>query len=213
MARTCIIVADGARARFITLEVPLDPELEGGARLREHRDLVNPIADIPERHQFSDRRGLAHASPRGAAHALDDHRDAHHAELERRYAQRLGEDARQFVAAERATRLLIVAEPRLLGELREHIDGTLSEKVEIVELGENLSRHPLNQIQEILALRGPCQRRGRRSRGSSALAASTRRRVESRAKRAGSECRFGATVALSSSGGHTATRRPPPPAT
>jgi protein required for attachment to host cells len=154
MARTCIIVADNARARFITLELPLDPELEGGARLREHRDLVNPIADVPERSQFSDRSGRGHASPQGAAHALDDHREAHRAELARRYAKRLGEEARQFVAAEDATRLLIVAEPRLLGALREQIDGTLSDQVEVVELGENLSRHPLDQIQHILALRG-----------------------------------------------------------
>jgi protein required for attachment to host cells len=154
MTRTCIIVADSARARFITLEFPLDAELEGGPRLREHRDLVNPVADIPERSQFSDRSGRAHASPRGAAHALDDHREAHRAELERRFARRLGDEARQFVAAEGATRLLIVAEPRLLGELREQIDGTLSDQVEIVELGENLSRSSLRQIQETLALRG-----------------------------------------------------------
>jgi protein required for attachment to host cells len=154
MARTCIIVADSARARLITLEIPQEPEVDGGARLREHRDLVNPVADVPERSQFSDRSGRGHASPKGAAHALDDHRDAHRAELERRFARRLGDEARLFVAAEGATRLLIVAEPRMLGALREHINGTLSAQVEVEELGENLSRHPLQQIQEILARRG-----------------------------------------------------------
>jgi hypothetical protein len=87
MARTCIIVTDHARARFITLETPVDASVEGGPRLVEHRDLVNPDADMPERALFSDRNGSAHASPTGAAHALDDHREAHQRETERRYAK------------------------------------------------------------------------------------------------------------------------------
>jgi protein required for attachment to host cells len=154
MARTCIIVADHARARFITLEVPQDASVEGGPRLVEHRDLVNPEADIPDRALFSDRNGSAHASPTGAAHALDDHRGEHQRETERRYARRLLEETERFVAHEQATRLLIVSEPRLLGTLRQQLSYERFRGVEITELGENLSRRPLEQIQSVLALRG-----------------------------------------------------------
>ncbi len=154
MARTCIIISDGARARFITLEVPEDPATEGGARLVEHDDLVNPEADVPARALFSDRAGSAHASPGGAAHALDDHREGHEREMVRRYVRRIVEHAEGFVKAQRANRLMIVAEPRLLGALREQLPHERFRDVEIVEVGENLSRRPLDQIQSILALRG-----------------------------------------------------------
>jgi protein required for attachment to host cells len=154
MARTCIIVADGARARFITLEIPEDPPIEGGARLVEHEDLVNPEADVPARGLFSDRAGSAHASPKGAAHALDDHREDHERETERRYVRQLMEHAEGFVKAQQATRLMFVAEPRLLGTWREQQPYDRLRAVEIVEVGENLSRRPLDQIQSVLALRG-----------------------------------------------------------
>lgn len=154
MVRTCIVVADSARARFITLEIPEDPQTDGGARLVEHDDLVNPDAEVPERGLFSDRAGRAHASPRGAAHALDDHREGHQREIERRYVRRLVEHADRFVKAQQATRLVLVAEPRLLGTLREQLPSERFRAVDIVEVGENVSRRPLDQIQSVLALRG-----------------------------------------------------------
>lgn len=154
MARTCIIVADSARARFITLEVPVDPTTDGGARLVEHEDLVHPEADVPERGLFSDRTGRAHASPKGAAHALDDHREDHRREAERRYVRGMVEHAERFVRQQQATRLMLVAEPRLLGTWREELGYGRFRAVEIIEVGENVSRRPLDQIQAVLALRG-----------------------------------------------------------
>jgi len=157
MVRTCIVVADSAHARFITLEMPQAHEMDEGAHLVEREDLVNPEAEIPERWLFSDRAGRAHASPKGAAHALDDHRRAHLRESERRYARRLVEHAERFVKDQQASRLMFVAEPRLLGTLREQLPYERFHAVEIVEIGENLSRQPLKQIQRVLALRGAVQ--------------------------------------------------------
>jgi len=154
MARTCIVVVDSAHARFFTLQVPEDALLDGGARLIEHRDLVNPEAEIPERQLFSDRRGRAHASPMGAAHALDDGRERHRAELERRFFRRLVGEVERFVQREQARRLVLVADSRLLGALREQLQGERLPQVEISEVGENLSQRPVAIIQSILALRG-----------------------------------------------------------
>jgi protein required for attachment to host cells len=154
MAKTCIIVADGARARFITVEMPEDPVVDGGARLVEHEDLVNPEADLPDSEMFSDRRSRSHASPKGAAHALDDHRQQHRQELERRYARRVADEARRFVARQGASRLLIVAEPRTLGVLRREFQGEPLRQVAIEEIGENLSARPLAEIQSSLAVSG-----------------------------------------------------------
>jgi protein required for attachment to host cells len=155
MARTCIIVVDGAHARFLTLEIPEDPSVDGGARLVEHRDFVNPEADIPARELFSDRRGRAHASPTGGAHALDDGRERHRQELERRYVRRLVDETERFLQQQQqARRLLLVAEPRLLGVYRQQLRPERSSQIEIIEVGENLSQRPISQIQSILASSG-----------------------------------------------------------
>ena len=154
MARTCIITIDSAHARFFTLEVPEDLRAEGGARLAEAQDLVNPEADIPERLLFSDRRGRAHASPAGSAHALDDGRERHRQELERRWLRRVVNETERFAQRENATKLLLVAEPRLLGALRAQLRYDHLRDLDVVEVGENLTQRPTAQIQSILALRG-----------------------------------------------------------
>ena len=154
MTRKCIIIVDRAWARFITVETPVDPSIQGGPHLLEHRDLVNPEATLPERGLFSDRSGRAHASPTGAAHALDDHREEHLHEMDRRYARWVLGEAAGFVAAERASRLLIVAEPRLLGVLREQVQPERFHGVEITDLTEEIAQLPLEQIHTILAQHG-----------------------------------------------------------
>jgi protein required for attachment to host cells len=154
MTRTSIIVADSAHARFFALQIPEEPLADGGAQLVEMRDLVNPDAEIPERLQFGDRAGRAHASPEGAAHALDGGRERHRQELGRRWARRLLDEGERFVRHERSTRLLLIAELRVLGALRELRVRERLGDIEIVELGENLVLHPVAQIQSILASRG-----------------------------------------------------------
>jgi protein required for attachment to host cells len=154
MNRTCIIVADGAHARFFTLEIPEEPRADGGARLVETRDLVNPDGDIPERLQFSDRAGKAHASPEGAAHALDDGRERHRQELGRRWARCVLDEMDRFVRHERSTRLLLVAELRVLGALREQLLHERLRDIDIVELGQNLAQHPVAHIHSTLASLG-----------------------------------------------------------
>ncbi|HWO13447.1 MAG TPA: host attachment protein [Polyangiaceae bacterium] len=154
MVRTCIIVADGARARFMTLEIPIEPSIDGGARLVEHDDLVNPEAEAPERGLFSDRMGRGHASGSGAAHAVDDHREQHQQEVERRFVRRLLERAERFVGEQGARRLVLVSEARLLGALRTQLVDHRLRGVEVLELAENLTRRALGEIQAKLAARG-----------------------------------------------------------
>ena len=151
MPKTCMIVADGIRARFITVEVPVDSDADGGPRLLEHQDLVNPEADVPARELFSDRSGRTHASPGGSAHGLDDHREQHQADSYRRFAHRIADAAERFTTEHQAQRLILLAPPRLLGVLRPALDP---KRLVITEVGEDLSRQPLQQIHEVLAARG-----------------------------------------------------------
>ena len=151
MKRTGILVAGSTRARFISVEVPDDAELDGGPRLVEHADLANPDGDVPARGLFSDRSGRAHGA---AAHGLDDHRDQHQAEIERRFARRMVDAAGQFVTAQGVQRLVVAAECQLLGKLRAEIDTKRWRDVELVELAEDLSRQSLRQMHGALAQQG-----------------------------------------------------------
>ncbi len=151
--RTGIMVAGGARARFISVEVGEDEQVDGGPRLVEHAEMVNPDGEMPARGLFSDRSGRAHASGVAAAHGLDDHRNQHQEEIDRRFARSVTEAAERFVSEQRVVRFVMCAEPRLLGRLRAELDLKRWRQVELVELGEDLTRHPLRQIQEVLARR------------------------------------------------------------
>jgi protein required for attachment to host cells len=152
--RTGIVVMDGARARFIGIQVPEDEAIDGGPRLVEHSELVNPDGDTPARGLFSDRSGRAHASAANAAHGLDDHRDRHQAEIDRRFARQVYVDAERFVAEQQLRRLILVAPPRLLGVLRTELGAEPFRNVELVELNEDLSRQPLRHVHATLAARG-----------------------------------------------------------
>ena len=71
-----IIVADGARARFITFQPPDELTPGRGTNLIEHSDLINPEGDLPARELFSDRAGRTHGSPVGSAHGPADQASA-----------------------------------------------------------------------------------------------------------------------------------------
>jgi protein required for attachment to host cells len=149
-----IIVADGARARFITFQPPDELTPERGTALIEHSDLINPDGDLPARELFSDRPGRTHGSPQGSAHGSDDHRERHQLELARRFARRIVDEARAFSSQHSLQRLVLAAEPRLLGVLRAELDQHSVGEVSIETLVDDLSRRSLGDIRDILVQRG-----------------------------------------------------------
>jgi protein required for attachment to host cells len=156
MAKLGIITADGARARFITAETVADPDFEGNPRLTEHGNLVQPLRDVRQRDEFSDRpsRKPAGAGPRGAGPVTDDHRDRHDAEDERRFAREVAEAMPGFVRDEGLTRVLLVATPRLLGVLRAQLDASFLRGIELQELALDLSGKSLPELRQVLTNRG-----------------------------------------------------------
>jgi protein required for attachment to host cells len=149
-----IIVADGARARFITFQPRDELTPERGTNLIEHFDLINPEGDLPARELFSDRPGRTHGSPNGSAHGPDDHREQHQLELTRRFARRILDQARRFLAEQSPKRLMLAAEPQLLGVIRAELENNALRGAEITTIAEDLSRRSLGDIGEILAQHG-----------------------------------------------------------
>lgn len=154
MPKTGIVVADGARARFLTLQPEDDLAPERGPRLIEHLDLTNPEGELPARELFSDRGGRMHGSPSGSAHGSDDHRAQHRAEYERRFVRRLLDEAQRFAREHGLEQLVLAAAPSLLGVLRPELERSTPPGVGVVELPENLVRHSLADVREILTRQG-----------------------------------------------------------
>lgn len=152
-----IIVADAARARFITFEPSRDPELDGKDRCIEQADLVNPEGPAAERAPSSDRLGdcpgRLQASRGGSAHLAEDRRQPDREEVERRFAKRILDAAAPFVGQHGLRRLLLIAAPRLLGSLRAELAGRRLGDVQIVEMSEDHSRRSLPQIAELVVQR------------------------------------------------------------
>jgi len=156
MTKLAIIAADAARARFITAEVLDDPDVEGSPRLIEHAALANPLGERSQRETFSDRpsRKPSGGGPRGAGPATDDHRENHEREDDRRFGQRIVEEAQRFVGAQHPTTLVIAASPRMLGVLRKELGDRSWQGLEVHELAEDLSGQPLPKLLGVLSRRG-----------------------------------------------------------
>jgi len=147
----CIIVADGARARLFT--VVEAGSADGGVSLVERESLVNPDyrahgADTPGRTK-SERVTNRQA---GDVHPIDARRDQHRLELERRFAREIAERVAHCTQAWSHGSVVLVAEPRLLGLLREPLHKALHPSVELKELAKDYSRLTANELRDHLAL-------------------------------------------------------------
>ncbi|ROR34627.1 host attachment protein [Inmirania thermothiophila] len=155
MTRYCVIVAGQGCARFFELRPAEHPELESGPNLVETASLTNEDASGEV---WSDpKSGRNRAPGGGGAHGYDDHREGHMAEFERRFARRIGETAARMLRRHPA-RLVLVAEKRMLGHLRQSLNGSAA-GVTVQEVAKDLCRMAPMEIHERLAEDGLLPRR------------------------------------------------------
>lgn len=139
---TWILIADGAQARLFAnhgpgkgMEPVDDGEFEG-----DHR----PTRDI-----LSDKPGRAYESVGETRHAIAPHHDPHR-ELKRTFAEQLAEMLEQHLMQKAFDRVILVAPPAALGDLR----AALSDKVRAVvhaELDKDLVKTPVAELPGHLA--------------------------------------------------------------
>jgi protein required for attachment to host cells len=130
---TWILIADGARARIFANRGPGKgiEAVAGGAFDADHR---------PDREIMSDRPGRAFESVGDARHAIEPHHDAHR-ELKQAFAEELAALLDAKLAAKTYDRVVLVAPPAMLGDLR----ASLSEPVRAVvyaEIDKDLTKTP-----------------------------------------------------------------------
>lgn len=152
MNNYCVVVTDGARARFFLLES--GQVAKGGPNLIEKSDLINPEGVAAGTELFSDSRPGRVAAPGGGGggQSFDDHRSQHHEENERRFAKKVAETALKTAGEQKAKYLVLVADKRMLGYLRGEISVPSKSGLEISEVPKNLTKLAPQDLHEHLAV-------------------------------------------------------------
>jgi protein required for attachment to host cells len=139
---------------FVLELVPRHEPAKELAKLREVEVLTDPEGSMKGNEMFSETRSGSDRAPGGARYAYDDHRESHRDEVERRFAKRIAESIAELARSRSAERLVLSADPRLLGLLRKSMNGTLPNGTELIELPEDLSGQSPERIQATLVRRG-----------------------------------------------------------
>lgn len=136
MSSRWIVVADSSQARIFGMDDP-----QGG--LQQLETLEHPEALKHARDINADRPGRAFDSKGAGRHAMGTAVDPVEQE-QIRFAKEIGAYLKAACQDGRCKRLLLVAGPRLLGELRQHLD--LPPGVTVSELEKNLGQFDANEI-------------------------------------------------------------------
>jgi len=132
-----VIVADSTRCRVFTQELKSGP-------FEEIDDLVRPSARLREHDRLTDRPGRAFDSAGAGRHAMERSQKARDGEA-RKFAHEIVErldDARKENAIDG---LVLIAEPQLLGLVREKLTGPLQKLIEL-EIPANLTSADVETI-------------------------------------------------------------------
>lgn len=141
--RTWVLVADGARARIIR---QLHPDRDAEQKLD---DLVFEIDHKQLREVMADRPGRSFASQGTRRSAMEYHSDPVQAQ-EEQFAESLIETLVQHQVAGSFDALAIIAEPRMLGVLRQRLPVSLSGLI-AGELAKDLTKLPALKLRTAVA--------------------------------------------------------------
>jgi protein required for attachment to host cells len=137
-----VLVGDGRHALFLYNHG--DPDLID-LRVVEARVEENP----PTHEQGSDAPGRLFSSRNGARSAIEPKVDWHEHEKEH-FAREIAERINKAAANGEMKEIVIIAPPRVLGEIRKELSPQAAAKVK-GELDRDLARHPLPEIEKALA--------------------------------------------------------------
>ncbi|MDN5849155.1 MAG: host attachment protein [Nitrococcus sp.] len=154
MSEYSVVVAEGARSRFFTLEPVEVPELESGPNLKEHDSLVNPSHKAHQLSIYADTRGGGNRTAGGQTHGYDEHRQRFDDEMEARFARDIVKHVDVLIRSNGTRRLILCAEKRMLGFLRQAINGRIPRDVQVIEVPKDLAKLNVRDLHDRLARKG-----------------------------------------------------------
>lgn len=137
-----IMVADSARARIFTVDSAHSP-------LNEIETMAHPEGRIHEQNLVSDLPGKDSGKGGGGAHAFQEKTEPKREEMIE-FARRIADYLDDTRKANNLNKLVIIAAPAFLGELRNHLSTETTEKI-VFELDKNLTQHSEEDIRHHLS--------------------------------------------------------------
>lgn len=152
MRKYLVVAADSSRARIFDLVPAEIPEMESGPNLIEIEDLINPEMEEKGRDLWSDdKSGRGKAPGGGPAHGYDDHLERHLETIEQRFAQEVAGHIAQQATEHGSETLVLAAESRFLGYLREALRSATAGGMEMADTSLNISKLSPIELHEHLA--------------------------------------------------------------
>lgn len=138
MKQQLIAAVDGSRARYYSVETRTTPQGEEKNKLVEVESLINPANRMNDGDLYSESRpGLRSASGGGPAHGVDDKRDAHNDETNRKFAKLVLERMAELIRDRDIKSAILAAGPKMLGHMRDN--KNLLPYIDIGELPKHLT--------------------------------------------------------------------------
>ena len=137
-----IVVADSSRARIFTAE-------SAHSELNEIETMAHPEGRSHEQNLVSDMPGKESGKGGAGAHAYEEKIEPKKQEMIE-FAKRIADYLDDVRKANKLNKLLIVAAPAFLGELRSHLSNETREKI-VFELDKNLAHHDVVDIRNHLS--------------------------------------------------------------
>lgn len=139
---TLIAVADGAQARFYLHDKVGEP-------VRPASIPAMGIENPPTHQQGTDRPGRVHNRVGEGRAAMENPADWHE-QAERRFAGQVAQRIKETLERERDWRLVLVAAPETLGELRRQLNGALNGRIH-GEVAKDFAKEPDKRLNQALA--------------------------------------------------------------
>lgn len=161
----CVLVADGARARVLVLDVDRSGPPPEISALVEVAELTNPALRARDTEMTSDTRMGRRGGASTPLRPTNDHRDHHRRDLERHFAALVAAEAAGVWRGYPSCELVVVAAPVMLGLLRPALERHIRAKdvIEIHEVASDLTKLSPSMLHDLLTERGLLPPRGRRS--------------------------------------------------
>lgn len=137
---TWVVVADGEKAMFLR-------NIAGAAAPRLAVERIEQQDNPAQKEQVSDRPGRRADHGQGQRSAMEE--PDWHQLAKDRFATELSDILKRMVQRDRIKRLVLVAPPRILGEMRDQLHVTVSDRV-IAQIPKTLTGHPLPELQKVV---------------------------------------------------------------
>lgn len=159
MAKFAVAVINGTQARFLTLDSVEILEYESSPKLIEQESLAEK--ELQGQELWANTKTGRNRGTNGQAHSYDDHRQNHKIEFEKKFANKISKALLNLIKSFEVNHLILVAEPQILGLMREAMTDHLFDKITMTEVAKDICDFNVNEIHDYLTKKTtlpPCKK-------------------------------------------------------